>query len=107
MSFKFNPIYGTLDLVGSSTSGSGDVTGIPPSDDKAIARYQGTTGKIIQNSKTQIQDGGSIEAQGFITKKSITDNVTINSDEVMITDGFSLELMGELVIEEDGELVIV
>ena len=106
MGYKFNIFSGTLDIVGTSSSGGG-VQGPPSSTDKAIARWDGTTGNIIQDSKTVLQDGGAIEAQGFITRRLITDNITIDSDNVMITDGFSLEPTGELVIEADGELVIV
>lgn len=99
MGIVFNSLHGTFDFVG--------VRGPSSSTDKGIARYDGTTGQLIQDSKALVQDGGAIVAQGFITKKIITDNVTVGSDEVMLTDGFSLEDTGELVIEEDGELVIV
>lgn len=108
MGIKFNPFTSEFDFVGTSIStGGGDVVGIPPSDDKAIARYSGTTGKVIQNSKTRVQDSGAIESAGFITNKIIMDTITIKADQVMITDGFSIEPTGELVIEADGELVIV
>lgn len=109
MGIKFNPFTCDFDFVGKSTvgPGTGDVFGIPPSDDKAITRYSGLTGKVIQNSKALVQDGGGVVAQGFITRKEITDNITIDSSQVMITDGFSIEDGGELVIEEDGELVLV
>jgi hypothetical protein len=104
MPLKFNPITGQLDLVNSTSS---DVTGPTTSTDKAIARWNGTTGNVIQDSKTFVQDGGGIVAQGFIIQKLITDNITIGNNQVMITDGFSIEIDGELVIESDGEVVIV
>lgn len=56
MPFKFNPLTGTFDLVGSSGSGSGDVTGPASSTDNAVARFDGTTGKLIQNSVVTIAD---------------------------------------------------
>jgi len=40
-------------------AGTGDVTGAASSTDNAIARYDGTTGKIIQNSAVTIADDGS------------------------------------------------
>jgi hypothetical protein len=107
LAWKFNPFTGQLDLVGSGSSGSGDVVGPASATDNAIARYDGTTGKLIQDSKTLVQDGGGIEAQGFITNKLITDTIVIHANQVMVTSGFSIELTGELVIEADGELVLV
>ena len=41
-------------------SGGGDVTGPASSTDNAIARFDGTTGKIIQNSGVQINDAGEV-----------------------------------------------
>lgn len=107
MPFKFNPFTGNLDLVNSTTSGSGDVTGPSSSTDKAIARFQGTTGKIIQDSKTKVQDGGAIESQGFITRRSVTSLVVIPSGESWIAPELELELTGSIELEPDGELIIV
>jgi hypothetical protein len=41
-------------------SGSGDVVGPASATDNAIARYDGTTGKLIQNSTVTINDDGTI-----------------------------------------------
>lgn len=106
MSLKFNPFTGTLDIVGTSTGG-GDVFGPTSATDKAIARYDTTTGKLIQNSKAIVQDGGAVVAQGFIANKLITDEIVIGANQVFVTSGFSIELTGELVIEADGEFVLV
>jgi len=106
MSLKFNPFTGTLDIVGTSTGG-GDVFGPASATDNAIARYDTTTGKLIQNSKATIQDGGAIVAQGFIANKLITDEMVIGANQVFVTSGFSIELTGELIIEADGEFVLV
>jgi len=46
----------------SSTGAPGDVIGTPPSTDNAIARYDGTTGLIIQNSTVTVDDNGSINS---------------------------------------------
>jgi hypothetical protein len=107
MPFKFNPTTGQLDLVNATGGGTSGVTGPVTSTDKAITRWNGTTGNVVQDSKAILQDGGGIEAQGFITRKLITDNITIGNNEVMITDAISIETTGEIVIESDGELVIV
>ena len=92
---------------GGSSSSGGDVTGPSSSTDKAIARYDGTTGKIIQDSKTLVQDSGVIEAQGFVMNQLITDSFHIGNNQAAITAGFSVELTGEVVVESDGELVII
>lgn len=42
--------------------GSGDVTGPASSTDNAIARYDSTTGKIIQNSSATVDDDGVIRS---------------------------------------------
>ena len=44
-----------------TASGSGDVTGPASSTDNAIARFDSTTGKIIQNSTVTISDTGIID----------------------------------------------
>jgi hypothetical protein len=106
MPYKFNVFTGTLDLVSQPKEGQ-EVGGPVSSTDKAIVRWNGTGGDLLQDSKTYVQDSGAIEAQAFITRRKITDQVVIGSDKAMITDGISIETDGELVIEADGELVIV
>ena len=44
------------------TQNSADVTGPASSTDNAIARYDGTTGKVIQNSGATIYDSGNFPA---------------------------------------------
>lgn len=105
MPYRFNPFSLTLDFY--LNPGTGDVTGPGSSTDKAIARFNGTTGKIIQDSKTIVQDGGAIEAQGFISRRSITDVVTVNTKETWIMSGIELELTGAIQLEPDAEIVIV
>lgn len=46
------------------TAGSGDVTGPASSTDNAVARFNGTTGKIIQNSALVVTDDGQVKATG-------------------------------------------
>lgn len=45
---------------GDSLGASGDVTGPSASTDNAIARFDGTTGKLIQDSNVTVDDNGSI-----------------------------------------------
>lgn len=44
-----------------AAAGSGDVTGPGSSTDNAIARFDGTTGKIIQNSALTVDDSGHLK----------------------------------------------
>ena len=56
-----------------STAASGDVYGPASATDNAIARYDGTTGKIIQNSAVTIADDGAT----VIAANSTTDGLRI------------------------------
>lgn len=51
---------GTVVLVGQGASGSGDVVGPSSATDNAVARFDTTTGKLIQNSVVTIDDSGSV-----------------------------------------------
>jgi hypothetical protein len=50
-----------------TTNASGDVSGPASSTDNAIARFDGTTGKLIQNSVTTIDDTGN--ASGILSQQ--------------------------------------
>jgi len=72
----------------SGGGGGGDVTGPSSSSDNAIVRYDGTTGKIIQNSNVTIDDGGQIYANGitsyqpnYFTSASYFSNAGLRIDD--------------------------
>jgi len=50
-----------------AASGSGDVSGPASSTDNAIVRFDGTTGKLIQNSGVTIDDSDNITTPGNLT----------------------------------------
>lgn len=50
----------------SSPSGSGDVVGPASSTDEAIARYDSTTGKLLQNSSVTINDNGDMSFNDIV-----------------------------------------
>jgi hypothetical protein len=50
----------TWEDISAGSGGSGDVTGPAASTDNAIARFDGTTGKVIQNSGPTIDDDGNM-----------------------------------------------
>lgn len=57
-----NDSVDALGDTGSSFGTSGDVAGPASATDNAITRFDGTTGKLIQNSSVTIADGGAISA---------------------------------------------
>ena len=62
--------------IGAGGSGTGDVTGPGSSTDNALARFDSTTGKIIQNSIGILDDSGNLTGINSITDP---DYVTFNT----------------------------
>lgn len=65
MGFRFNPLTGSFDLV--NPTGTGDTTGPASSTDNAVVRFDGTTGKALQNSSVTIDDSGNISSSGDLS----------------------------------------
>ena len=65
-----------------STNGSGDVVGPASATDNAIARFDGTTGKLIQNSVVTMDDTGVI-AGANLTSPKINEVLDANGNEVL------------------------
>jgi hypothetical protein len=66
-------------LLNSDTSNGGDVVGPNSSTDNAVSRFDGTTGKLIQDSNVIINDSGDIETTGTITS-GLVNGRDISSD---------------------------
>lgn len=58
-------VSGVETVVLMTGAGSGDVVGPASSADNAIARFDGTSGKIVQNSSATIDDSGNVSATTF------------------------------------------
>jgi len=57
---------------GGGSSGSvGDVTGPASASDNRIARFDGTTGKLIQNSAVTIDDSGNVSGVGTLSASGL------------------------------------
>jgi hypothetical protein len=65
----------------SNDSKVGDVVGPASATDNAIARYDSTTGKLIQNSVVIVDDTGSVTGVNALTAESLTvnNNATLGS----------------------------
>ena len=57
MPYRFNPFTANLDYV---EFDAGDVVGPSSATDNALVRFDGTTGKLIQNSSGILDDSGSL-----------------------------------------------
>jgi hypothetical protein len=62
----------TIDL--SVASASGDVAGPPSATANAIARFNGTTGKIIKNSTAVLDDSGNVGFAGTLVAGQLVDS---------------------------------
>ena len=75
-----------------TVSGSGDVVGPASSTNDAIARFDTTTGKLLQNSSVTINDGGGIYVPGGIEGGNtyINGNISLTGDLFNRTTGLEL-----------------
>ena len=68
---------GTVQLIASKAGASGDVVGPASATDNAVVRFDGTTGKLVQNSVVTIADStGDIAGAGSITSTSASGILT-------------------------------
>lgn len=75
-------VSGTESIVPLGGAGSGDVTGPNSSTDNAIARFDGVSGKILQNSAATIDDSGNaaMASLSLTTDLAVTHGGTGASD---------------------------
>lgn len=106
MPFKFNVFTGNLDLVGGTSSGSGNVTGIPPTTPTAIARWVDTGGTTIENSLALVQDGGVVQAQGFVFDRQIINDIVVPDHYSMVNSDVEL-ISGDIYLEGDAQLILL
>lgn len=79
----------TTFLRGDSTwatpSGTGDVIGPGSATDSAVARFDGATGKLIQNSAVTIDDSGNIATSGTVDGRDVsTDGSTLDAVDALV-----------------------
>jgi hypothetical protein len=73
--------YPNFTIANTSPSLGGDVVGPVSATDNAIARFDATTGKLLQNSVVIIDDTGSVTGVNALTAQSLTvnNNATLGS----------------------------
>lgn len=69
---------------GGDGSSSGDVVGPTTATDNAVARFNGTTGELIQNSAVAISDAGAMTGVRSIQLTDGTNTVTLS---VVVVNG--------------------
>jgi hypothetical protein len=84
---------GTITITASGSYG--DVAGPASSTDNAIARFDGTTGKVIQNSLVTVDDSGNVGAVGLTLTNALsvanggTGSNTLTLNNVLLGNGTS------------------
>ena len=84
--------------------GAGDVIGPASSSDNAIVRYDGTTGKIIQDSSVSITNAGNVELGSTGTKVNWSVDTFLQGGTGV--DDTILSAAQDLIIKADEEVVI-
>jgi hypothetical protein len=105
MPYLFNVFTSNLDYY--NNTGTGDVVGIAPTTPGAIATWVDTMATTIQNSITNVQASGAIEAQGYITNRNVSGTVTVNGTESWIAPGLTLQPGSNVIIQPGGEIIII
>ena len=95
---------GTVTLLASTSGASGDVVGPASATDNALARFDLTTGKLIQNSVGILSDAGiltgltGLTSSGSITFSSLTSGrVTYAGASGLLTDSANLTFSGSIL----------
>jgi hypothetical protein len=100
---------GAITIAAAGGGGSGDVVGPASSTDNALARFDTTTGKLLQNSVGILSDTGAISgltdisASGSVTLSGGTANgVTYLNGSKVLTSGSALTYDGSKVEVSNG-----
>jgi hypothetical protein len=80
--------YPNFTITNTSPSAGGDVAGPSSATDNAVARFDTTTGKLIQNSLVIIGDTGSVTGVNALTAESlvVNNNATLGSSNTDTLD---------------------
>ena len=82
----------TVTISGGGGGGSGDVVGPSSATDNAVARFDATTGKLIQNSTVTIDDSGNIATSGTVDGRDVsTDGTKLDGIASGATNGITTQ----------------
>ena len=87
---------------------AGDIQGPSSSTDNAVVRFEGTSGKIIQNSSVILDDAGNITGVNNITTAAFTMPTNAGIDKVLVSDATGNSSWADalpLDIEEDDIVI--
>jgi len=79
MPYKLNAFTGEFDLVNAASTATGDVVGPGSSTDDAVVRFDGATGKLIQNSVAILSDAGILTG---LTGLTVTGPTTLTGAQI-------------------------
>ena len=90
-----------------TTYGGGNVSGPSSSTDNAIARYDGTSGKIIQNSGITIDDNANIAAARSLTFSGSVPATALNGMMWYDSSSNTLNVQQNQVTQQIGEEIYI
>jgi hypothetical protein len=82
------------------TAGAGDVVGPSSATDKAIARFDLATGKLLKNSSVTIDDSGNIATSGTVDGRDVSvDGTKLDGIESLadVTDSINVAAAGAIM----------
>lgn len=119
-----NETFGFVWAINASTGGTGDVIGPASSTDEAVVRFDGTTGKLLQDSNVTIDDTGNltvgsgniivsglvdgrdVAADGAVLDAHVADaNIHVNHTAVNLTAGAGLIGGGDISASRSFDIV--
>ena len=74
-----------------TSNGAGDVVGPASATDNAVVRYDGTTGKLVQDSGVTISDSGSVGIGSTAPAKNLAISSNANSQTTATIPGIRIE----------------
>jgi hypothetical protein len=86
--------------------GSGNVTGVPPTNVNDIAVWGDTTGTTIKDSLAIVQTGGAVQSQGFVFDRQIINDITVPDHYTIINSDLEL-ISGDIYLDGDSQLILL
>lgn len=96
------------DQTWAAPAGGGDVVGPASSTDNAVARFDSTTGKLLQNSAVTIDDSGNIATAGTVDGRDLSaDGSKLDGIEAAadVTDATNVAAAGAVMTSAIGSTV--